>query len=131
MNLVTNINYLINSFLTQGFILSTPYLSSSIKRGRVNPLTVIVSTFSKIRFLSFFYFEKLNKRLYKYARYKRPRFSIKYFFVQPYKRFRILLKFLQKSFIFETGQGYKSRVFPIMLRLLLSRKSSFVLKFLN
>lgn len=91
----------------------------------------ISSVFFKIKFLSLFFFEKLNKHIYKYSKYKRPRYSIKYFFVKPYKRFKTLIKLFQKSLIFESGRSFSLKLTMLLLRFVLTRKGTFIMKLIS
>ena len=47
--------------------------------------------FKNINFLFFFFCEKLNKKLYKFSKYKLNRFSLKFFYVKPFLRFKKLI----------------------------------------
>jgi hypothetical protein len=84
-----------------------------------------------MKFLSLFFFEKLNKHIYKYSKYKRPRYSIKYFFVKPYKRFKLLVKLLQKSLLFETNQSFFAKLPTLLMRFVLMRRDMFMFKLVD
>lgn len=62
-------------------------------------LDYLLSFFTRTRFLFYFFYAKTNKKLFKFARYKLPRFYIRYFFIKPHKRFKKLLFILRKAFL--------------------------------
>jgi hypothetical protein len=70
-----------------------------------NFYTWIFSSLNHLRFLYSFFCERLNKKLYKYSNYKRPRFSLKFFFIPRYKRLKNIIKFISKTVTFEQGNS--------------------------
>jgi hypothetical protein len=85
----------------------------------------IISFFMKTKFIFFFFFEKLNKRLYKYAKYKKPRYSIKYIYTPPFKRFQNLLNFFKRSAIYFNEITFKARFFKLLFMFFTSKKELF------
>lgn len=77
----------------------------------VQKLTLI---FTRLRFVFFFFFYKLNKLIYKYSNYRRPRYSLEFRYIPPYRRFKELLKYMRKSLVY-----YKGRTFSVKFRKLI------------
>jgi hypothetical protein len=132
LNLVALITHLLNSNIFNNFAsLDTALVAETQKFKLLNILNSQARFFTKFKFLSLFFFEKLNKHIYKYSKYKRPRYSIKYFFVKPFKRFRTLLKFFQKSLIFESSRAFWSKLSILLIKFMLVRRDMFFFKLLD
>jgi hypothetical protein len=89
----------------------------------------ISELFNKFKYLFFFFFSKLNKRIYKFSNYKRPRYSIKYQYIPKFKRMKSLLKFMSKSVIHFKGASFKERFSSLIISILFATKSLFFLKY--
>nr|YP_010117053.1 hypothetical protein KQ443_mgp11 [Euplotes vanleeuwenhoeki]QPM99267.1 hypothetical protein MitoLV_40 [Euplotes vanleeuwenhoeki] len=76
-----------------------------------NPYNLVFQFISNIKFTFSFFCERLNKKLYKYSNYKRPRFSLKFYYVPKYRRFRTIFKLINKTIIFEKGNSYMQKIF--------------------
>lgn len=87
--------------------------------------------FNSFKFLFFFYHQKLNKNLYKYAKYKRPRFSVIFFYLPPYQRMKKLLKYVRKSLVFLKGRTLKKKFFLFLWSFFFNKKSLFFLQFIQ
>lgn len=76
--------------------------------------------FTRTRFLFYFFYAKTNKKLFKFARYKLPRFYIRYFFIKPHKRFKKLLFILRKVFLisYYPNLGFNINLFKYLLTVL-------------
>ena len=69
----------------------------------------LIRFFNKFKFIFFYYYQKLNKNIYKFSNYKRPRYSLKFNYLPPFKRARVMLKFLQKSLIYSNQRTFTNR----------------------
>nr|YP_011027872.1 ribosomal protein S7 [Euplotes cristatus]UPM52082.1 ribosomal protein S7 [Euplotes cristatus] len=69
----------------------------------------ITNVFLRLRFVFFFFFYKLNKLIYKYSNYRRPRYSLEFRYVPPYRRFKELLKYMRKSLVYYKGRTFRVR----------------------
>ena len=59
----------------------------------------VLSLVSRIKILFYFFYGKTNKKLYKYSRYKLPKYYLRYFFIKPKNRTKKLLFVIRKSFL--------------------------------
>lgn len=64
-----------------------------------NLKSYLISFLFKFRLLFYFFYQKTNKRIYKFARYKLPKYSIKYFYIRPRARFQKFLFVIKKTFL--------------------------------
>lgn len=65
--------------------------------------------FYSVKFVFFFFFQKLNKNIYKFSNYRLSRFNMKLFYLPPYRRMRKLITFASKSIIYSEGQDASER----------------------
>ena len=98
---------------------------------QIHLLDYLACMLLKFRFVALFFFEKLNKHIYKYSKYKRPRYSIKYMYIPAYKRYRALTKFLQKSAVFTSGRGFRAKLKVLIWQVFFNPRHTFFLKLLN
>ena len=70
----------------------------------------VVNVFRRLRFVFFFFFYKLNKLIYKYSNYRRPRYSLEFRYTPPYRRFKELLKYMRKSLVYYRGRTFRTRL---------------------
>ena len=113
------------SVFTQGIYFTREVFMRSV----LSFIPHLVSFFTSTKFIFFFFFEKLNKQLYKYAKYKKPRYSIKYLYVPPYKRFRNLLNFFKRSSIYFSETTFKTRLFRLLFLFFTSKDQLFFYKY--
>lgn len=106
-----------NAYLTTwllyriGFDLSEPsetIISHSVTY--VNFWTHFRKFFTSFKFVFFFFFQKLNKRIYKFSNYKLSRFNMKLFYLPPYRRMRKFITFASKTLLYSEGRDFKQRL---------------------
>ena len=85
--------------------------------------------FNKFKFVFFFYFQKLNKLVYKHSNYKRPRYSFKLKYLPNFKRVKSVLKFMQKSLIYFPEKNFNERLSSLFFFLFLKKKNLYFYKF--
>lgn len=107
------------------------YQPGSVFNVSFNQIETIFHIFNQTSFFFFPFFEKLNKKLYKYANYKRSRYLIRLTYLPPYRRMKSLLKGVLRSVIYESGNTYKLRFKLFILKLYLDRDSLFFYKYLK
>ena len=90
----------------------------------------IMNTFRNFRFIFYFFFAKLNKRLYKFSNYKRSRYSISFKYLPPYRRVKFLLKFMQKSLIHINGRTFKERLSTLLMNFIFKENNLYFFKYL-
>lgn len=95
----------------------------------INLIPLLSQVFTRFKFMFFFSFTKLNKYIYKYSNYKRPRYSLEFRYVPPYKRFKILLKYMHKSLIYYKGRTFCLKLQSLLTDILLQPGSLSFLKF--
>lgn len=95
----------------------------------VNYYTRLRSFFNKFKFIFFFYFQTLNKNIYKHSNYRRPRYSFKLRYLPPFKRVKGVLKFMQKSLIYFPERAFKERFETLFFMLFLNNKQLYFYKF--
>lgn len=73
--------------------------------------------FTRTKFLFYFFYAKTNKKLFKFARYRLPRFYVRYFFIKPHKRLKKLLFILRKTFLisYHPGLSFRRNLFKYFL----------------
>lgn len=76
--------------------------------------------FTRLRFVFFFFFYKLNKLIYKYSNYRRPRYSLEFRYIPPYRRFKELLKYMRKSLVYYRGRTFRVKFQKLIMDLLFS-----------
>lgn len=109
------------------YFLMTP-LSLNLKIQLYNWILKIMAS---IRFVMSFFCERLNKKLYKYSNYKRPRYSLKFFYIPRYKRLKTIFKFLGKSILFEKGNSYLSKICFIWNQFFLDVTKLYFYRYIN
>jgi len=85
----------------------------------------LIRFFNKFKFIFFYYYQKLNKNIYKFSNYKRPRYSLKFNYLPPFKRARVMLKFLQKSLIYSNQRTFTNRFIDMFWNFYLKRDCLF------
>lgn len=89
----------------------------------VDIFSKIIQIFKRLKFIFFFFFYKLNKLIYKYSNYKRPRYSLEFRYVPTYKRFKELFKYMRKSVVYYKGKTFLHKFRLLFLDLLLNPKN--------
>lgn len=120
-----------------GYSYGLVFLQNLSLLGQLSSKTIIpfldhtISFFSRTKFIFFFFFEKLNKQLYKYAKYKKPRYSIKYTYTPPYRRFRNLLNFFKKSSIYFSENTFNARFAKLLFMFFTAKNQLFFYNYTN
>lgn len=124
-------------FSTNLWCLLNIFQSSDLKINNIQTTSVVFIDyykrlkrfFTKFKFIYFFYFQTLNKNVYKHSNYKRPRYSFQLRYLPPFKRVKGLLKFMQKSFIYLPERTFNERFVTLFFTLFLSSKQLYFYKF--
>ena len=111
--------------ITHKYNLLNKHLVSSI-----NFFSDIVGMFKNFKFIFYFFFSKLNKRLYRFSNYKRPRYSINFKYLPPYRRIKFLLKFMQKSLIHIDGKTFTERLNTLFMSFIFRSNNLYFFKYL-
>jgi len=77
----------------------------------------------------FFFFQKLNKYIYKYSKYKRPRYSVLFRYLPNFRRMKNLLKFMRKSLMYFKDRTFKERFSSLFWLFFTDRSSLFFIKY--
>ena len=96
---LTRLRYVMHYFLIFSVSQDKSPTSGLLYSSTVRLLDYLLFFFTRTRFLFYFFYAKTNKKLFKFARYRLPRFYIRYFFIKPHKRFKKLLFILRKAFL--------------------------------
>nr|YP_011027908.1 ribosomal protein S7 [Euplotes vannus]UPM52118.1 ribosomal protein S7 [Euplotes vannus] len=99
---------------------TNPYTKITTFMEYVAYTSKLVLVFTRLRFVFFFFFYKLNKLIYKYSNYKRPRYSLEFRYVPPYRRFKELLKYMRKSLVYYKGRTFRTKFQKLIIDLLLT-----------
>lgn len=140
-------SYLLGLFQKDGKLLTTFYLFNRVNFNLLNSFKGLNSLsgdfyyfsilpffkffFTKLKFVFFYFCEKLNKKLYKFAKYKLPRYSFKFYYLKPYKRFNILLKLFSKMTKISDFKTFKMKLTGLHFSFLFNRKELYIFKLLN
>ena len=73
-----------------------------------------IQPLTRLKFIFFFFFYKLNKLIYKYSNYKRPRYSLEFRYVPPYRRFKELFKYMKRSVVYYRGRTFKTKLYKLI-----------------
>jgi len=112
--------------------LQVPYRSNNLPSPvfRFNSITNLLSSISNFNYLFSFYCERLNKRLYKFSNYKRPRFSLKHVYIPKYRRFKHALSVLIKTFSYLKGITFRARFSSNWVLFSLDPQETFFVKYI-
>lgn len=86
--------------------------------------------FKTFNFIFFYYYQKINKKVYKYSKYKTSRYNLKFFYIPKYRRFRLLITFILKSINYERGRTFIMRQFYFFMNFFFMRSSQFFYKYI-
>lgn len=74
--------------------------------------------FLDYKFMFMFFFSKTNKLIFKYSRYKLPKYALYVYYIPYYKRFKILINFFFKSILFkQSNNKIKLLIFKLLYNL--------------
>lgn len=135
LHLLPQLMFNLNCFFTSTSSVrsSVYYLPSGNLPSSVFHFNFIEKLFSNITNLNYvfsFFCEKLNKRLFKFSNYKRPRFSIKYVYIPKYRRFKHALNILTKTFSYLKSSSFKGRLLDNWTLLMLDPQATFFVKYM-
>lgn len=86
--------------------------------------------FKNFNFIFYYYYQRVNKKIYKYSRYKVNRFNLKFFYIPKYRRFRLLITFVLKSINYERGRSFLLRYFTFLINFFFVRSTQFFYKYI-
>lgn len=85
--------------------------------------------FTSFKFIFFFFFQKLNKRLYKFSNYKLSRFNMKLFYLPPYRRMRKLITFAAATLTYAEGRDFRQRLNYFMYDFFFDKFNMFFIRY--
>lgn len=95
----------------------------------IDTLALLPHIFTRFKFVFFFSFTKLNKYIYKYSNYRRPRYNLDFRYIPTYKRFKILLRYMRRSVVYYKGKNFKVKLKSLLLDLLLKPEALHCINF--
>ena len=122
-----------------GYTLNTPAVPSDTSTpnmhlnytNRISFIKTLLNNLSNLNYLFSFFCEKLNKRLYKFSNYKKPRFSIKYIYIPKYRRFKHSLNILVKTFTYLKKRSFNARLLSNWTLFMLNPHETFFLRYMH
>ena len=140
-------NYIFSLFQKNGNLLKVFYLFNQVNYNILNSfsgfnfnnetveyfnlITFFKFFFLKFKFIFFYFCEKLNKKLYKFANYKLPRYSFKFYYLKPFKRFNKLLKLFSKVDQILNIKGFGKKLYNLNFLFLFNKRNFYILKLIN
>lgn len=91
----------------------------------------LIYFFKNFNFIFFYYYQKTNKKIYKYSKARVGRYNLKFFYIPKYRRFRLLITFVLKSINYEKGRTFWMRLSQFIIKFFVDRSSLFFFKFIN
>jgi hypothetical protein len=85
--------------------------------------------FTSFKFVFFFFFQKLNKRIYKFSNYKLSRFNMKLFYLPPYRRMRKFITFASKTLLYSEGRDFQQRLQYFMYNFMFDKLNLFFIRY--
>ena len=85
--------------------------------------------FFKFKFLFFYYYQQLNKKIYKFSRYKASRYNFRLQYLPTYRRFRKLITFFSKSLLYESKGSFTKQLRVLIFRFFINKQELFFYKF--
>lgn len=84
--------------------------------------TCLKSFFFNYKFLFFFFCEKLNKNIYKFSKYRLPKYSLKFFFIKPHKRSEKLISSFARLLPLAGLSGFRKKLYHYLYMFLFNRR---------
>ena len=112
------------------FYYSTIYSYSIIHQLIVYFINNILFFFENFNYIFHYYYQKVNKNIYKYSRYRVSRFNLKFFYIPKYRRYRLFITFVLKSINYEIGRVYLSRQLLFFINFFFVRSEQYFYKFI-
>lgn len=100
-------------------------MTNHIVRGVTSFFDIMVfvnSFFFNYKFLFYFFCEKLNKNIYKFSKYKLPKYSLKFFFVKPYKRVFKLINSFSRLVSVTQSSNFKKMLYYYLFTFFFNRR---------
>ena len=87
--------------------------------------------FCKYKFLFFYHYRRVNKKIYKFSRYKTGKFNLKLQYLPTYRRFRKLITFFVKMASRERGKLYLKQLYSLFFTFFVKKQNLFSLGYIH
>lgn len=97
----------------------------------INFFSNMLNAISNFKFIFYFFTQKLNKKLYRFSKQKRPRYSMYFKYLPPFRRFKFLIKFIQKTVTYLQGRSFINRLYRLIFLFIVNPDRFFIFNYLK